>query len=150
MKSSIILADANNSRFVYSVYVPLNYNNSSRVETEKLLEIQHMFIKQFGGLTVKGPWKGFWIDDEKCYCDSVLEFVIAIQPDRIDDMRRVVIEVGQMLGQKSMYLEYRDTDVEFLDIPLSEDCNDIGFLDIPPSGDQDTDIEFIENPPSGE
>ncbi len=59
----------------YDVYVPLNYNDGTPVEIQKIFSIQEQLLKTFGGLTYFPQRnEGFWRVGEVTYRDEIVIF----------------------------------------------------------------------------
>lgn len=70
---------------------------------------------EFDGCSTDGQVKGRSIEDGTMYCDSSLRVTIVCPKERLEELRRRVIEIGRQLEQIRMYFEVRDYDgVQFL------------------------------------
>jgi hypothetical protein len=107
----------------FSVMIPQHDNNGQPFDQMKLGGIYSIFWLRFGGCTVDAVADGYWQgDDGKLYVDKMRRVTVVVQEPaarRILEIRKVVREVGSMLGQKVMYFEHDangKVEVEFLSV----------------------------------
>jgi hypothetical protein len=94
--------------------IPIRRNDGSRVPDAELREIEARLWQRFGGVTIEGIVTGHWLEDGRHYQDESLKVRLAIEPERLDEARSVIRQIGRQLDQISMYLEIRTDQVEFL------------------------------------
>ena len=71
----------------YDLYVPLNYNDGSPVEPEKLERLQEKLLDQFPGVTFfPQPNQGFWTYGGVTYRDEIV--VYRVIAGRVREARR--------------------------------------------------------------
>ena len=59
----------------YELYVPLNYNDGSPIQPEKIERIGQRLLEQFGGCTFfPQPNKGTWKMGHVVFCDEIVIF----------------------------------------------------------------------------
>ena len=101
----------------WTTLIPTRRNNGSKVSDREISRITSRIWTQFGGATVEGPVKGRWVDpkDGRSYSDECLRVTVVCDNDRIAEAERLVREIGEQLGQKTMYFEVQYFDgVRFL------------------------------------
>jgi hypothetical protein len=98
--------------------LPMSRNDGSAVSESEMDSLLGRIWETFGGCTIEGQVTGHWIDsqDGKHYQDTSLKVVVVIEPERIDEARELVREIGKQLGQIEMYFELINTQTEFLKV----------------------------------
>ncbi len=101
-----------------TILIPVTYNDKIPVSLKKLGEYVHNIEKIAHGCTVDGKVHGSFIDDNEVYSDNELIKVWIIGGDKLlnpirDIARRIAID----LRQESVYLEWHDVNVEFIEPP---------------------------------
>ena len=121
---------------IFSTMIPVKRNDNSIVTEGEQEDIFRIFWQRFGGGTVDAVADGYWIDPVtgKLFIDKVRRLTIAVpEPKkwRLLEIRRMVRNVGQFLGQKVMYFEHDaggKIEVEFLNITPGVDYSEDLFV----------------------
>ena len=83
----------------FTVLIPTSDNNGRRFRRSKLRAICDRFGFVFGGCSVEGPIQGMWTEaDGTLYRDELLKVTVVTSAERLDEARRLVIEIGRDLG----------------------------------------------------
>lgn len=98
----------------YELYVPLNYNDGSPVELEKLERIQDRLLAQFEGVTFfPQPNQGLWKYAGVTYRDEIV--IYRVITSRVRFARRFLLQLREMLKrelkQKAILIVEKDADV---------------------------------------
>jgi hypothetical protein len=97
-----------------TVLIPLTFNDGSTVPQESLLSIFERLFLLCGGYTNAGTVGGVYgMAGGKKQVDECLQLWVVATRTEIDELRRLVRQFGQELGQESMYFEVGG-EVEFL------------------------------------
>jgi hypothetical protein len=94
--------------------LPLQYNDGRQVEPEVLIEIFKALTRQFGGYTPLGKGDGDWGQREGT--EPTMGIEVAVLPERVPELERVVIAIGRRLGQVQMYFDAPSPSVKFLEM----------------------------------
>ena len=87
-----------------TVYLPLVDNEDHRFSDETLQQAVGLFVKEFGGATLGAEQEGYWQDSHgRVRREPVRLLVVSFERGRLPDLRRVLHEVGRLLGQEAMY-----------------------------------------------
>ncbi|MEK7313778.1 MAG: hypothetical protein AAB065_04815 [Deltaproteobacteria bacterium] len=62
----------------YTIYLPLEYNDGTKIEEEKFNKTTEEIVEKFGALTRQKSGEGIWTSKEKTYYDSVDKIEIII------------------------------------------------------------------------
>lgn len=92
--------------------LPLQYNDGTEVEPEKLVAIFQDLDRQFSGHTNHGVSQGSW----EGQVEPMLTIEVAVSPNRLEEFRQVVYSIGKSLGQHAMYLDAPPPTVEIIPI----------------------------------
>lgn len=92
--------------------VPLAYNDGRPVEPEFFDTLYRSLDRQFGGYTIEGVKTGSWHGQ----VEQSVHITVYVPPDRIDELREVVKEIGRRLDQKQMAFDVSPPTVELIDI----------------------------------
>ena len=100
------------------VLIPLARNDGTPVRPAELRAILRRLLAEFGGYTVAGEVKGGWRAPSGVeYRDRNTEVWVLIERRQLPQLRRLVVEIGQQLGQEAMYLEVTEGVVEIIPVP---------------------------------
>jgi hypothetical protein len=109
--------------------IPLRYNPErgerigKAIEPEVLLEILVGLNRRFGGYTVLTPLDleraamGQWEDQE----EPSARIEVSVLPERVEEVRQYVVEIGVRLKQKAMYFKVGPPCVEIIEIRKAAD-----------------------------
>lgn len=99
----------------FVVLVPLRFNDGTQVPNDVILDFQEKLFLLGGGFTLAGTVEGAYLmADGKKQIDHSQTYWIGVPEDRIDELRTIVSELGDTLGQESMYLEHTGSRIEFV------------------------------------
>jgi len=91
-----------------SILIPLAYNDGTLVNEQTMEEIKDEIFILFGGYTVEGVKEGAYRreDTGAKQVEKHLAIKVAVPGDEgVEQLRRVLEQVGDRLGQEAMYLE---------------------------------------------
>jgi hypothetical protein len=69
----------------YVIYLPLCYNDGSKIEEEKIAITINEILEKFGALTRQKASEGIWIYKNRSYCDQIDKIEILIENTREND-----------------------------------------------------------------
>jgi regulator of RNase E activity RraB len=97
--------------------IPVRRNDGSPVPADEIEDIIQRFVSTFGGCTVDGRTKGYWVDNATVYEDECLKVVVVCDAIRRPELEALVRDIGLQLGQLAMYLEIdNSTEVQIMRI----------------------------------
>jgi hypothetical protein len=77
-----------------------------------------ILIARFGGATAGERRDGYWLDHRKhIQREAVRPVVVSFDLGRLEEFRQAVREVGQRLGQETMFVRFQDSQVELIPVP---------------------------------
>lgn len=97
----------------YDIFVPVNYNDGTRVEVSKLLRIQAYLLQHFEGLTYfPQPNDGFWKMGGVTYRDEIVIYRVLASNTRIArrHLRMLKRELMETLQQEEILIVERDVE----------------------------------------
>lgn len=95
--------------------LPTTYNDGSEVPARVVAGILKDLDEAFDGHTVDGYCDGAYrMADGTIAQDRSLKVWIAVDPERVDEIRRFASRVAGLLKQESLYFEVTDAEVEFI------------------------------------
>jgi hypothetical protein len=95
--------------------LPTSYNDGSEVPASVISGILRSIDEAFDGHTIDGYCDGVYrMDDGSLASDHSLKVWIAVDPQRVDDVRKLAGSVARLLKQESIYFEVTDAEVEFV------------------------------------
>ena len=99
----------------FITFVPTTLNDGTPVEAEVILEFEERLFLLANGFTEKGTVRGAYrMSDGKKQIDHSLEYWIWVSEEQQGELRQVVAELGNKLGQESMYLERSFANLDFV------------------------------------
>jgi len=99
----------------YLALVPLRFNDGTEVPADIILEFQDTLFEKFGGFTVCGTVEGAYkMANGKKAIDHSAQYWIGIPESEYETLRSIVAELGQKLGQESMFLENTGSTIDFV------------------------------------
>ena len=100
--------------------LPVAYNDGTNVSPDVLAGILKSIDVAFDGHTVDGICDGVYkMDDGSMANDKSLKVWVAVDPKRVDELRKLVARFAGVLRQESLYFEVTEAEVEFVR-PLPE------------------------------
>ena len=101
--------------------VPVCYNDGRPVEPEKFITIKKTLDRQFGGYRILAPQEGSW----QGQIENTHEIEVAVNPRRIPELRKLVLQIGRELEQQAMYFDAPPVpSVEILDTQTGREKED--------------------------
>lgn len=101
--------------------LPTTFNGGAEVPAETLGSILRSIDEAFDGHTIDGLCDGAYrMHDGSMSNDHSLKVWVAVDPDRVDVLKRLVARFAKTLKQESLYFEVTEAEVEFVR-PLPED-----------------------------
>ena len=95
--------------------LPTAYNDGREVPAAVLSGILRSIDEAFDGHTVDGLCDGVYrMDDGSMANDRSLKVWVAVDPERVDELRRLASRIAGQLKQESLYFEVTEAEVEFL------------------------------------
>jgi hypothetical protein len=99
----------------YTLLIPLNYNDGTKVPDELLDEIYNRFFALSDAYTLAGTVVGAYrMKDGSKQVDHSAEIWIGIDEDQYPRLRQLVAEVCRQLNQEAMYLEKSGGTIELI------------------------------------
>jgi hypothetical protein len=98
----------------YEVYVPLDYNDGSPIESEKLVAVRERILQQFGYLTyLPAENVGYWTLGSVTYRDRIVLYRVVSGDVRRARrfFRRLKEELKRDLRQEEIFIVEKDANV---------------------------------------
>ena len=97
------------------VLVPTSYNDGQEVPAKEIAGILKEVDGVFDGHYVAGHGAGTYrMEDGSMAEDRLLEVWIALEPDKVEILRKMVARFARRLKQEAVYFEVRDSEVEVI------------------------------------
>lgn len=90
--------------------IPTHYNCGKPVQPEVWDDIYKALSAQFGGYTVLGTTQGNWGEQT----ETSVGVEVAVPPELVPEVRRVVVGIGRILKQSAMYFDCPAPSVEII------------------------------------
>ena len=72
-------------------------------------------VVPFGGATLGQSQEGCWLDAGRRVCrEPIRPVVVSFMPERLDEFRQALHDVGKRLGQEAMYVRFEEPRVELV------------------------------------
>jgi hypothetical protein len=89
------------------IQIPLLHNDGTPVKEDIPKGLREILINEYGGYTklpgiYEGGWKG---DDGKTYLDSSYRYEVAVDEAKVEQIKRLIKNLGEMTEQLAMYYE---------------------------------------------
>ena len=98
------------------ILVPTQYNDGTPVPESVIVGIKRKIDEAFDGHTVAGVVDGsFRMANGTMKYEPNLEIWIAVDPDRIDEVRKLAGKLARTLKQESICFEVTNSQVEFVE-----------------------------------
>ena len=98
--------------------LPTTYNDGAEVPPGVLGGILRRIDEAFDGHTVDGYCDGVYkMADGSMACDKSLKVWVAVDPTRVDELKRLACQFAGVLKQESLYFEVTEAEVEFVRPP---------------------------------
>jgi hypothetical protein len=98
------------------ILVPTQYNDGTPVAESVLAGIKREIDEAFDGHHVAGLGEGAYrMADGSMAYDPTLEIWVAVEPDRIDEVKELARKLARTLKQESIWFEVTNSQVEFVE-----------------------------------
>lgn len=95
--------------------LPMTYNDGTDVPSEVMAGILRNIDEEFDGHTVDGLCDGVYkMDDGTMVNDKSLKVWVAVDPDRVEELKKLAARFAGVLKQESLYFEVTEAEVEFV------------------------------------
>jgi hypothetical protein len=102
-------------RLEATVLLPLADNDGRPFAEAAWQEALDELVAPFGGATLGPPLEGCWLDARQRVCrEPVRPIVVSFAPERLNEFRHAVHNVGKRLGQEAMYIRFEEPRIELL------------------------------------
>jgi hypothetical protein len=99
----------------FVVLVPLRFNDGTEVPSDVIVDFQEKLFLLGGGFTIAGTVEGAYLmADGKKQIDHSISYWIGVPDSEIEQLRTIVSDLGNTLGQECMYLEHTGSKIEFV------------------------------------
>lgn len=99
----------------FVVFVPTCFNDGTDVPKEVFLDFQDKLFVLANGYTINGTVEGAYrMADGKKQIDHSVVYGVGIPASKADELKEIVGELGETLGQESMYLEDTGSTISFV------------------------------------
>ena len=97
------------------ILLPTAYNDGTEVPPSEMIGILKSIDEVFDGHTVDGVCEGAYrMDDGTMSHDKALKVWVALDPKRVDELKKLASRFARLLKQESLYFEVTDAEVEFI------------------------------------
>ena len=86
------------------IHIPVRYNDGAPVEQQKIDQTQRELYERFGGMTVEGPVRGWWVDGGRVYEDEQLLFIVDTNDGEDGFWPTYASQLRERFQQEAMYL----------------------------------------------
>ena len=98
------------------ILVPTRYNDGTAVPESVIAGIKREIDEAFDGHHVAGVGEGAYrMADGSMAYDPTLEIWVAVDPDRIDEVKGLARKLARKLKQESLWFEVTNSKVEFVE-----------------------------------
>jgi len=95
--------------------LPTAYNDGAEIPPETLTGILRNIDEEFDGHTVAGLCDGVYkMDDGEMVNDKSLLVWVAVDPSRVEELKKLAARFAAVLRQESLYFEVTGAEVEFV------------------------------------
>jgi hypothetical protein len=95
--------------------LPTTFNDGTEVPPETLSSLLREVDEAFDGHTVDGLCDGVYkMDDGSMACDRSLKVWVAVDPNRVEEVRKLAARFARKLKQECLYFEVTAAEVEFV------------------------------------
>ena len=100
--------------------LPTAYNDGTEIQPAVLADVLRSIDEAFDGHTVDGMCDGVYkMDNGSMTNDRSLKVWVAVDPKRVDELKKLAARFAGVLKQESLYFEVTEAEVEFVR-PLPE------------------------------
>jgi len=95
--------------------LPTTHNDGSEVRPDVMNRILRSIDEVFDGHTLDGICRGSYkMDDGTMSHDTSIKVWVAINPERVEELKKMAARFARLLKQESLYFEITDAEVEFV------------------------------------
>jgi hypothetical protein len=95
--------------------LPTAFNDGTEVPPGVLADILRNIDEAFDGHTVDGMCDGVYkMDGGSMASDTSLKVWVAVDPQRVDELKALAARFAGMLKQESLYFEVTEAEIEFI------------------------------------
>ena len=99
----------------FILLIPLNYNDGKKVPKKVVVDFTEKLFALGAGVTIPGTVEGAYrMADGRKQIDHSLQVWIGLKEEYLPELERVVAQLGDELGQESMYLEHTGGMIHFI------------------------------------
>jgi hypothetical protein len=104
-------------RWEATIYLPLADSRDQPLSSERWDQAIEMLAKEFGGATLGSEIEGRWRDKQsRVHRERVRPIIVSFEHGRMNDLRRVLSEVGRLLDQDAIYARFEEPRILLLPI----------------------------------
>ena len=98
------------------ILIPTKYNDGTQVPENVIVGITREIDEAFDGHHVAGVGEGAYrMADCSMAYDPSLEIWVAVDPERVDEVRGIARKLARILKQESIWFEITNSKVEFVE-----------------------------------
>jgi hypothetical protein len=98
-----------------TLLLPLADNNGKEFPKRDIDSILYLLRQIAGGFTSDGLTNGeYTMDNGDIACDVCKRVFVIVERDKLDSLRSLAALAAKQLRQESIYIEYHETNVEFV------------------------------------
>jgi len=104
-------------RLEATIYLPTSGNTQKPFTEKDWHNALTLLVVEFGGATLGSPVEGYWLDaNGQLQREPVRPVIISFEREKLDRFREIVHQVGQKLGQETIYTRFEEPRVELLPV----------------------------------
>jgi hypothetical protein len=98
------------------ILLPTYYNDGKGIPTEVLTRMMREIDEVFDGHTIAGTVEGTYrMADGDIATDKSLELWVAVEPNKIEVLRKMTRRFARILKQETIFFEVMNSEVEFIE-----------------------------------
>lgn len=102
-----------------TVYLPLADNHGKPFAETYWQEALTALVVQFGGATLGEAREGYWLDaQQRVRREQVRPVIVSFAPERLEEFRLLVRDLGKRLGQEAMYIRFDEPRVDVVPVEV--------------------------------
>lgn len=102
-----------------TVYLPLADNHGKPFVETDWQQALTALVMQFGGATLGEAREGYWLDaQQRVRREQVRPVIVSFAPERLEEFRLVVRDLGKRLGQEAMYIRFDEPRVDVVPVEV--------------------------------
>lgn len=100
-----------------TILVPLADNQGRRFTNEEWQDAVGVLTHTFGGATLGEPQEGWWVNGRReLQREPIRPVIVSFAPDRLDEFRQQVRQLGKRLGQETMYVRFEEPRIDIISV----------------------------------